>query len=60
MLRALLEDFNKLTLKPSVVGNEDVIGDAYQFMIERFASDAGKKAENFTRQQWLRNYLLDL
>ncbi|TAA70637.1 type I restriction-modification system subunit M [Planococcus salinarum] len=47
MLRSLLEDFNKLTLKPSVVGNEDVIGDAYQFMIERFASDAGKKGGEF-------------
>ncbi|MFI8714529.1 type I restriction-modification system subunit M [Brevibacillus brevis] len=47
MLRALLEDFNKLTLKPSVVGSEDVIGDAYQFMIERFASDAGKKGGEF-------------
>lgn len=47
MLRALLEDFNKLTLKPSVVGNEDVIGDAYQFLIERFASDSGKKGGEF-------------
>lgn len=47
MLRSLLEDFNKLTLKPSVVGNEDVIGDAYQYMIERFASDAGKKGGEF-------------
>ncbi|MEK9200180.1 type I restriction-modification system subunit M [Ureibacillus sp. FSL E2-3493] len=47
MLRSLLEDFNKLILKPSVVGNEDVIGDAYQYMIERFASDAGKKGGEF-------------
>lgn len=47
MLRSLLEDFNKLTLKPSVVGSEDVIGDAYQYMIERFASDAGKKGGEF-------------
>lgn len=47
MLRSLLEDFNKLTLKPLVVGSEDVIGDAYQFMIERFASDAGKKGGEF-------------
>lgn len=47
MLRSLLEDFNTLTLKPSVVGNEDVIGDAYQYMIERFASDAGKKGGEF-------------
>lgn len=47
ILRSLLEDFNKLTLKPSVVGNEDVIGDAYQFMIERFASDSGKKGGEY-------------
>lgn len=47
MLRALLEDFNKLTLKPSLLGDDDVIGDAYQFMIERFASDAGKKGGEF-------------
>ncbi|GIP55321.1 type I restriction-modification system subunit M [Paenibacillus vini] len=47
MLRALLEDLNKLILKPSIVGSEDVIGDAYQFMIERFASDAGKKGGEF-------------
>ncbi|MFD2682601.1 type I restriction-modification system subunit M [Bacillus seohaeanensis] len=47
ILRSLLEDFNQLTLKPSVVGGEDVIGDAYQYMIERFASDAGKKGGEF-------------
>ncbi|MBS4171822.1 type I restriction-modification system subunit M [Bacillus sp. FJAT-49736] len=47
MLRSLLEDFNKLTLKPSVVGSEDIIGDAYQYMIEQFASDAGKKGGEF-------------
>lgn len=47
MLRSVLEDFNKLTLKPSVVGSEDVIGDSYQYMIERFASDAGKKGGEF-------------
>jgi type I restriction enzyme M protein len=47
MLRQLLEDFNKLALKPSVVGREDVIGESYQYMIERFASDAGKKGGEF-------------
>ncbi|MCM3225756.1 type I restriction-modification system subunit M [Terribacillus saccharophilus] len=47
ILRSLLEDFNKLILKPSMVGGEDVIGDAYQYMIERFASDAGKKGGEF-------------
>lgn len=47
MLRSLLEDFNKLTLKPSDVGSEDVIGDAYQYLIEQFASDSGRKGGEF-------------
>jgi len=47
MLKQLLEDFNKLDLRPSSVGEDDIIGDAYQFMIERFASDAGKKGGEF-------------
>ncbi|WP_291754720.1 type I restriction-modification system subunit M [Lysinibacillus sp. UBA5990] len=47
MLRTLLEDINKLNLKPSVIGDEDIIGNAYQYMIEQFASDAGKKGGEF-------------
>ncbi|GLG01211.1 type I restriction-modification system subunit M [Alicyclobacillus hesperidum subsp. aegles] len=47
MLKTLLEDFNKLDLRPSVVGHDDIIGNSYQYMIERFASDAGKKGGEF-------------
>ncbi|MBK0075564.1 type I restriction-modification system subunit M [Bacillus sp. S56] len=47
MLRSLLEDFNKLSLKPSQIGNEDIVGNAYQYMIGLFASDAGKKGGEF-------------
>lgn len=47
MLRALLEDFNKLSLRPSQIGNEDIVGNAYQYMIGLFASDAGKKGGEF-------------
>jgi type I restriction enzyme M protein len=48
-LKTLLEDFATLELG-SVA--EDVIGDAYIFLIERFAADAGKKAgEFFTPRQ---------
>lgn len=47
MLRSLLEDFNELTLKPSQLGNGDVVGNAYQYMIGQFASDAGKKGGEF-------------
>lgn len=47
MLKNLLEDFAKLDLQPSRIEGEDIIGDSYQFMIERFASDAGKKGGEF-------------
>jgi len=47
-LKHLLEDFNKpqLEMSPSRV-SEDVIGNTYIYLIERFASDAGKKAGEF-------------
>jgi len=49
VLRHLLEDFHKpeLDLRPSRVGNRDVIGDAYEYLIDRFAAGAGKKAGEF-------------
>jgi type I restriction enzyme M protein len=47
MLRSLLEDFNQISLRPSELGNEDVVGNAYQYMIGQFASDAGKKGGEF-------------
>lgn len=49
LLRHLLEDFNKpeLNLRPSLVGKLDIIGNAYEFMIKMFASDAGKKAGEY-------------
>jgi type I restriction enzyme M protein len=47
-LRNLLEDFAKpeLDLSPHRV-SEDVIGEAYIYLISKFASDAGKKAGEF-------------
>lgn len=47
-LKMLLEDFNKpqLDMSPSRVP-EDVIGNTYIYLIERFASDSGKKAGEF-------------
>ncbi|USK60390.1 type I restriction-modification system subunit M [Peribacillus asahii] len=47
MLRSLLEDFNNLSLRPSQIGNEDIVGNAYQYMIGLFASDSGKKGGEF-------------
>lgn len=47
-LKNLIEDFAnpKLDLRPSRV-DEDVIGNAYIYLIEKFASGAGKKAGEF-------------
>lgn len=47
-LKTLLEVFGKpaLNMRPSRV-SEDVIGNTYIYLIERFASDAGKKAGEF-------------
>ncbi|MEM6395376.1 MAG: type I restriction-modification system subunit M [Bacteroidota bacterium] len=48
-LKTLLIDFSdeKLDLRPSVLGDNDIIGDAYEFLIKNFAADAGKKAGEF-------------
>src|SRR5260221_5846363 len=48
-LKNLLNDFAspKLNLRPSRIGGLDIIGNAYEYLIARFASDAGKKAGEF-------------
>ena len=48
-LKHLIEDFAdpKLNLRPSIIGSRDVIGDAYEYLISRFAADAGKKGGEF-------------
>lgn len=48
-LKHLLEDFHdtRLDLRPSRVGNLDVIGNAYEYLIAKFAAGAGKKAGEF-------------
>ncbi len=46
-LKNLLTDFNSLDLSPSLLEDNDVIGDAYEYLIANFASDAGKKAGEF-------------
>jgi type I restriction enzyme M protein len=48
-LKRLIEDFAdpRLDLRPSRAGNRNVIGGAYQFLIEHFASESGKKGGEF-------------
>ncbi|KYG62975.1 type I restriction endonuclease subunit M [Bdellovibrio bacteriovorus] len=45
-LRHLINDFKDLDLKP-YLHNADVIGNAYEYLIEKFAADAGKKGGEF-------------
>jgi len=49
ILRSLLEDFSKpeLNLRPSRVGQLDVIGNAYEYLIKLFAAGGGQKAGEF-------------
>ncbi|MEY2792379.1 MAG: hypothetical protein RJA76_371 [Bacteroidota bacterium] len=46
-LKNLLIDFSELDLTPTHLENNDIIGDAYEYLIANFASDAGKKAGEF-------------
>ena len=46
-LKNLLIDFSELDLTPSHLETQDIIGDAYEYLIANFASDAGKKAGEF-------------
>ncbi len=44
MLRNLIHDFYKIDLSEA---GDDIIGNSYMYMIERFGADAGKKAGEF-------------
>ncbi|HCC06180.1 TPA: type I restriction-modification system subunit M [Candidatus Nomurabacteria bacterium] len=44
MLRHLVQDFTKIDLSDV---SDDIIGNSYMYMIERFGADAGKKAGEF-------------
>ena len=46
-LKNLLIDFSNMDLSPTHLERNDIIGDAYEFLISNFASDAGKKAGEF-------------
>lgn len=47
ILKNLLTDFASLDLQPSHLDGNDIIGDAYEYLIARFAGDSGKSAGEF-------------
>ncbi|WOV91844.1 MAG: type I restriction-modification system subunit M [Candidatus Zeuxoniibacter abyssi] len=61
LLRHLLEDFAdpRLNLRPDNIG-EDVIGEAYMYLIERFGGEAGKKAGEFYTPATVRRLIAQL
>jgi type I restriction enzyme M protein len=48
-LKNLIEDFavEELNLQPDHLESQDIIGNVYEYLIARFASDAGKKGGEF-------------
>ena len=58
-LKKLLAEFHQLNLRPSNIEG-DIIGDIYIFLIEKFASDAGKKAGEFYTPQKVSQLLAKL
>jgi type I restriction enzyme M protein len=47
MLLELVGHFNKKRLRNSDLENEDIFGQAYEYLLEQFADSAGKKAGEF-------------
>jgi type I restriction enzyme M protein len=47
ILQNLINDFKSLDLRPSRINGEDIIGNAYEYLIANFASDEGKKGGEF-------------
>jgi len=61
-LKNLLEDFSNpvLDLRPSRIGDEDIIGNTYEYLIANFASDAGKGGGEFYTPKQVSNLLSKL
>ncbi|MCG8207302.1 type I restriction-modification system subunit M [Tenacibaculum finnmarkense] len=47
LLKQLLRHFNKYSLRNDHLESNDLLGDAYEFLIKEFANDAGKKGGEF-------------
>lgn len=61
-LKNLIEDFSKpaLDFRPSHIGERDVIGDTYEYLLYMFASGAGKKGGEFYTPQFISKLLSKL
>ncbi len=60
VLQQLLRHFNKYKLDNGSLYKEDLLGDAYEFMIKMFADDAGKKGGEFYTPKGVVKLLVDI
>lgn len=59
-LQRLLMHFNRYSLKNADLYKEDILGDAYEYLIEQFADDAGKKGGEFYTPKQVVNLIVHL
>lgn len=59
-LQRLLMHFNRYSLKNKDLYKEDILGDAYEYLIEQFADDAGKKGGEFYTPKQVVNLIVHL
>lgn len=60
ILQRLLMHFNRYSLKNADLYKEDILGDAYEYLIEQFADDAGKKGGEFYTPKQVVNLIVHL
>ncbi len=46
-LRDLINLFHDIDLRPSVIGDQDIVGNSYEYLIAKFAEDGGQKGGEF-------------
>ncbi len=60
IIRALLTHFTGLNLRDDNLENPNALGDAYEYLIKQFASDAGKKGGEFYTPRSVVQLLVEL
>ena len=60
VLQRLLRHFNRYSLNNADLYTPDLLGDAYEYLIEQFADDAGKKGGEFYTPRGVVKLLVEL
>ncbi|WP_437727577.1 type I restriction-modification system subunit M [Sorangium sp. So ce861] len=60
VLGRLVQHFSKLSLKNAALSEPDMLGRAYEYLIEKFADDAGKKGGEFYTPRMVVRLIVEL